>query len=80
MDSELILKLCDSTPKGNSFFLEEQLTPLTHHLLVDSSTVICRTSPFAILGVSGLFCCFYSIFHKILLANTVDPDQMPHDV
>ena len=28
-----------------------------------------------------MFCCFYSIFDKkILLANTVDPDQMPHYV
>ena len=52
---------------------------LTHCILVDSSNVKCWTSPFVILGVSGLFCPFYSIFHgKILLANTVDPDQMPH--
>ena len=29
----------------------------------------------------GLFCRFYSIFlWKILLANDVDPDQMPHYV
>ena len=35
---------------------------LTHCILVDSSTVICWTSPFVILGVSGLFFCFYSIF------------------
>ena len=34
---------------------------------------------FVILGVSGLFCCFCSIFLcKILLANSEDPDQMPH--
>ena len=32
--------------------------------LVDSSTVICWTSPFVILGVSGLFCHFYSIFDR----------------
>ena len=31
-------------------------------MLVDSSTVICWTSPFVILGLSGLFCRFYSIF------------------
>ena len=38
-------------------------------------------SPFVILGVSGIFCLFYSIFDgKILLENTLDPDQMPHDV
>ena len=54
---------------------------LTHCLLVDSSTVICWASPFFILGVSDLFCCFYSIFSwKILLTNNVDPDQMPHYV
>ena len=29
---------------------------------MDSSTVICWTSPFVILGVSGLICRFYSIF------------------
>ena len=37
---------------------------LTHTILVDSSSVLCWTSPFVILGVSGLFCCFYSIFVK----------------
>ena len=35
---------------------------LTHCILVDSSTVICWMSLFVILGVSGLFCHFYSIF------------------
>ena len=39
------------------------------------------TSPFVILGVLALFCCFYSIVDgKFLLANNVDPDQMPHYV
>ena len=48
---------------------------------MDSSTVIiCWTSPIFILGVSGLFYCFYSIFDGNLLANSVDPDQMPHYV
>ena len=52
---------------------------LTHCILVDSSIVICWMSPSVILGVSGLFCHFHSIFDgKILLANNVDPDQMPH--
>ena len=32
---------------------------LTHRILVDSSTFICRTNPFVILRVSGLFCRFY---------------------
>ena len=46
-----------------------------------SSIVICWTSSFVILGVSDLFCHFYSIFdEKIMLANNVDPDQMPHNV
>ena len=27
---------------------------------VDSSTLICWTSPFVILGVSGLFCPFFN--------------------
>ena len=36
--------------------------PLTFCMLVDSSTVICWTSPFVILGVLSVFCCFYSIF------------------
>ena len=31
-------------------------------ILVDSSIVICWTSSFVILGVSGLVYCFYSIF------------------
>ena len=49
----------------------------THCVLVDSSTVIYWTSPFAILGVS-VFCRLYYIFDKkILFANNVDPDQTP---
>ena len=35
---------------------------LTHYILVDSSSVIGWMSPFVILGVSGLFGRFYSIF------------------
>ena len=35
---------------------------LTHCILVDCSSVICWTSPFLILGVSGLFHHVYSIF------------------
>ena len=37
-------------------------TLLTHCILVNSSTAICWTSPHVILGVLGLFTCFYSIF------------------
>ena len=32
------------------------------------------------LGMSGLFCLFYSNFDGKLLANNVDPDQTPHYV
>ena len=54
---------------------------LTHYILVDSSTVICWMSLFVILGVLGLFFHFYSTFlWRVLLANNVDPDQMPHYV
>ena len=35
---------------------------LTCYIRVDTSTVICSMSPFVFLGVSGLFCCFYSVF------------------
>ena len=35
---------------------------LTHWILVNSSTVACWISPLVILGVSGLVCCFHSIF------------------
>ena len=56
---------------------------LTYCILVDSSTFIFWISPFAILGVSGLFCSFYSVFDgKSVIAKNVDPDQneMPHYV
>ena len=36
-------------------------TYMTHCKLVDSSTVICWTNPFVILGVSDVLCHFYSI-------------------
>ena len=35
---------------------------LTQCISVDSSSIIYWASPFVILGVSGLFCCVYSIF------------------
>ena len=48
---------------------------------MDSFTVIYGTSSFVILRVSGLLCPLYSIFDgNALLANNVDPDQMPHYV
>ena len=46
---------------------------LFHCYMLDES--ICQ------LGVSGLFCRFYSIFRwKILLTNNVETDKTPHDV
>ena len=48
-------------------------------ILVDSSTVICWTSPFVILEVLDLFCRFYSIFMENSI-NFVDSDQTPHNV
>ena len=41
------------------------LRKITYCILVDSSTVICWTNPFVILGVSGLFCRFYSILDYV---------------
>ena len=60
----------------DNFFLEQKSKTFTHCILVDSSTYICWTSPFVILGV---FCRFYSNFDG-KLANTVDLDQTPHYV
>ena len=56
------------------------LFALTHCILVGSSTVICWASLLVILGVAGLFCFYSTFLWKILLANSVDPDQMPHNV
>ena len=47
---------------------------------MDSSTVICWTSQFVILGMLDLFCRFYSIFDGNPVSNTVDPDQTSHHV
>ena len=46
---------------NNKTFSERSLI-LTHSILLDSSTVICWMSLVVILGVSGLFRRFYSIF------------------
>ena len=67
----------DKSKKLKCRLLQFLFGALTHFILIDSSTVICWTSPFVILGVLGLFCLFHSIFSwKIVLANTVDPEQM----
>ena len=43
--------------------------------------LICWTIPFIILGVSGLyFVLLFYFFMKNLLANNIDPEQMPHYV
>ena len=52
---------------------------LTHYILVDFSTVVCWTSPFVILGVSGLFSTSLFLMENTL-GNNVDPGQTPHDV
>ena len=46
---------------------------LTYCILVHSSTVLCWTCPFVLLGVSGQFC-------RFPVSDTVDPDRMPHFV
>ena len=43
------------------FKFNDKAFSLTHCILMDSSTVICWTSAFVTLGVSGLFCHFYSV-------------------
>ena len=50
-------------PLGQALRFFNGYQNLAHNILLDSSTVICWTSPFVILGVSGLFCRFYSIFN-----------------
>ena len=57
---------------------QSQLTRCSTQLIqVDPFTAICWTSPFVILGVSGLhvFCHCYSIS---FYGNSVSPDQTPH--
>ena len=56
------LQLAEASPRF--YFYEGGIGSVnfTPYLLVESSTVIYWTSPITILGVSGLFCHFYSIF------------------
>ena len=54
------------------------MATLTHICLVDPSILINWTSPFPILGVSGVLFHFLFCFEQIfLLANSEDPDQTP---
>ena len=46
-------------------FFDTRLTFLLNPLYTGSSTVICWTSTFVILGVSGRFCRFYFISNGI---------------
>ena len=61
--------------KGNGYIFSGSNYPfsLTHCILVDSSAVICWTSPYVILGVSCLFGRFYSI----LMENPVSKQSRP---
>ena len=63
---------------GIDFMFEHETHPeenaLSHCILVDSSTVISWTSPFDILGASGLFVAFILFLMESLLANKLDPD------
>ena len=48
---------------------------------MEYAILINRTSPFSILGVSGVLFHFYFIsLEKFVLANSVDPDQTPQTV
>ena len=84
-DSCACYSFCPISDKGNSKHCRPRGRVCTvwlthcHCILVDSSIVIHVSWTFVILGVSGLFCRFYSRW-KILLANRVDPDQTPHYV
>ena len=66
--SDQVVKICDENCLLCVFLIEAygsrpmQQILITYCILVDSSTVICWTSPFVILGVSGVFCHFYSSF------------------
>ena len=61
-DGQADLSLCQScTPLTPFLHFATYKAPITHCLLVDSSTVVCWTSLLVILGVLSLFCHFYSI-------------------
>ena len=53
--------------------LDESKCQLTISILLDSSTVLCWTSPFVIFGVSGVFCRFYSF----LMENPISEQCRP---
>ena len=59
-------------------YLKVCVLTLIHYILVDSSTVLCWMCPFVILRDVGPILFYF--FKEILLANNVDPDQMPHYV
>ena len=50
-------------------------------ITVDYSTIRCWMSPFVLLGLSGSILLLQFYFGwKLLLANSLDPDQMPNYV
>ena len=55
--------------------------PITYCILVDASTAIMLDESICHFRGFGFICHFYSFFDgKILTANNVDPDKMPHYV
>ena len=57
----------------SSFYRSYFFTMFTHCKLVGTSTFICWTSPFVILGVSGILCRFYSIFVENPITKQCSP-------
>ena len=53
-----------STGRGLKKNQRKEKLVLTYCILLSFSTVICWTSPFVILRVSGVFCPFYSTFDE----------------
>ena len=62
-----------------SFLLTEG-QHLTHCMLVDSSTVRVDESICHFKSIGSILSLLFYFLWKILLANNVDPDQMPHHV
>ena len=77
MATRIPLKFLLQLQKKNLFDYTPAYCPycnrLTHCILVGSSTAIFWTSPFAILGVSGLFCRFHSIFDGNFFSKQCNP-------
>ena len=59
---------------GIVFFYQKLRSTLTHCVLVDSSSVICWTSPFVILGVWVYFVALILFMMTHSVSKNVDPD------